>query len=328
MKWQRIAKSPRPAGFRPRLDVLEDRTLLTVVTFNIDPSSTLSLVGSSINYNGVPIPINEQAPGSLTTTQEGTIAADIDTDGGTINFLDAGTAIAADISGNWRPGMGGVPNTTDPANYGGQFSILFSTNYAAIRNNVNSLPTDAPVALTDQGGGIFTFPSNQRINVQQGTLDYETDPTLYGNGTTSIAGLPGQNNAPDGTLQDNGDGTFTLTAPVSGDVTDDLGGGVVVDIKVNGTITGTSSSPSTGSHLGGLAQAMSPHSTGSTLLPAASSNLVSLGAPALPATGGEAQAGVSRTQNQATALVHQGGTVGVDPLVVDAVFQDPLQGGL
>ena len=322
-------KAPRPPRYRPRVDRLEDRTLLTLTTFNLDPSSTLSLQGSTFNYNGVPIPISEQGPGSLTTNYTGTLATDLDLNANTIQFFDSGTALTAGISGNWRPGIGGTPGTTDPANYGGTFSVLFSPVYAAIRDLVGSLPTSSPQALTNQGGGTYTFPSNQNLQINQGNLDYETPPSLYGNGRTSITGLAGQNQAADGTLQDNGDGTFTLTAPVSATILYDLGGGASVTIQVNGTITGTGT-PGTGPSIngfGGFAQLSNGHSGGSSGLSGAAAVSQGSALQTLPdaALLSESSAGPSAVGSDLSAarVVHAAGTGAVDPLAtVDGVFAD------
>src|SRR5262249_58378948 len=102
MIWQYFTKSRRQTTprssfrlpYRPKLDMLEDRTLLTVTTFMLNPNaSSLSLLGSTFTASGFTVPINEQGDGSLTATQSGTITADIDLDAGTINFLNDGTAI-------------------------------------------------------------------------------------------------------------------------------------------------------------------------------------------------------------------------------------------
>ena len=320
MKWQRIAKSPRrrtprqasgPVPYRLTLDRLEDRTLPTVMSFNLDPSSSLSLAGSEfLLYPPIYLhfPITEQAAGSLTTTQEGTIAADVDFGAGTIHFLDDGSgAIAADISGSWQPGVGGVPGTA-PANYGGFFQVT-GPGYLAIRNNVDGLSTAAPVALTDQGGGAFSFPSNQRINVDQGDLDYESPPMDFGSGRASIVGWPGQNNAAAGTLQDNGDGTYSVTVPVNGTITDDFSGGNMLTIQVTGTLTGTTAGPAT-AHPGGLAQVAGARSGVGDAVSGASSNLVSAGTAELPAGSGDSQAGLSQVSNQAAAPALHRRTVG------------------
>ena len=229
---ERGSSASHRVRYRPRLDLLEDRTLLTLTTFMIDPTlSSISLQGSSVSYNGVPIPVQEQGPGSLTTTYEGPMVTDVDVGGGTITFLGSasGTAVAADISGQWRPGIGGTPGTTDDANYGGQVGVLGSVLYAAIRDVVTSASTDGPVPLSDQGGGTYTYPSNQTLTIDQGNLDYETPDSLYGSGRTAITGSA-QNQATDGTLHDNGDGTYTLTVPVHLTLHYDLGSGVAADL--------------------------------------------------------------------------------------------------
>jgi hypothetical protein len=282
-------------------------------------------VGSYFTYNGLNYPIVEQAPGSLTTSFSGTLATDVDLTGSTINFFGAsgGTALAAAISGNWQPGIGGTQGATDPANYGGTF-IFLGVNYTAIRDEVGSLPTPAPVALTPQGGGTYTFPSNQNVQIDVGNLDYDTG--LFGHGRTSIIGLAGQNMAGNGTLQDNGDGTFTITVPIMTSFFSDLGGGASSTTVVNGSVTGTGSpgmSPSHGINPAvGLAQLAGTQLATGVSQPAIAADSIGTATVSSPtAVAGDAsapvQTGVASAVTSVASLAHVA--------AVDSVFLDPVQ---
>jgi hypothetical protein len=213
-----------------------------VTALTIDPNlSSLTLVGSTFDAFGTVVPVTEQDAGSLMTQYAGMIMAELDLVGNTINFLDAGTELDATISGNWRPGTGGVPAATDLANYGLFFHIFGTDNWTALRNFVVGAATDSPVSLTSLGGGAYSFPSTQTIKFNApGTLDWEWP--LVGHGSeTSIQGLSGPNQAVDGGLQDNGDGTFTVTVPVNATVVWMPVDGAFITFQLTGSITGTSS---------------------------------------------------------------------------------------
>jgi hypothetical protein len=244
MNWQSVTQARRQLQCRhqPRLDPLEDRTLLTATTFTLLPSS-LSISDSRIVYGSLRIPITEQGPGSFSTTYTGTIATDIDPVGHTITFLNDGGAMTAHNSGDWQPDVGGGMGSA-PANYGGQFDFL-GANYAAIRDLVMGL-TATPVPLTRIGGdphngiAMFSFPSTQTITIANGNFDFHT--AQFGDDSQSAAGLYGSNQTTNGTVQANGDGTLTLTIPVDADIlVYDLGNGDGAWIHFHGTFTGIGS---------------------------------------------------------------------------------------
>jgi hypothetical protein len=324
MNWPAFTQARRrPVNrCRPRLDALEDRTLLTTATFTLQPSA-LNIAGSRIVYGHAQIPISEQAPGSFTTTFEGTIATDIDPVGHTITFVNDGGNLTADISGTWQPGVGGA-NGSAPANYGGQFRLL-GTNYAAIRDLVMGLTQDS-MPLTragfdpNTGIAMFSFPSTQTITIANGNFDYAT--ALFGNDSQSAAGLSGSNQTDDGTLQVNGDGTLTLSVPIDADVLAyDLGNGDGAWIHYNGTLVGTGSlgtSPAVGSF-----KIISANTTLSNPLGASSGQPdgIASGNGSSIADSGDFRSPVrDRYPDGATVLpAHH-----ASPVSVDAVFQDPL----
>src|SRR5262249_56050859 len=132
---RRSPRSPKNqrTRFRPMLHRLEDRTLLTVAAFNLDPSvSSLALSGDLQGQQ-----FQAQPPPStcgLTTTYTGMVTVDYDFGAGTISFRGDGTSAAADVSGNCEPLPDGSRGLA-PANYGGQVNYL-GTARAAVRNFV------------------------------------------------------------------------------------------------------------------------------------------------------------------------------------------------
>jgi hypothetical protein len=239
MNWTLFTRSPRspknqaPAQrtrFRPSLDLLEDRTLLALAVFVVDPgSSSLALSG---DVGGAAI--QQQGPGSLVTTYEGQIDVDFDLDALTISFLNDGSSGAiADISGSWQPNINGGSGSA-PANYGAQAQFL-GTGRAAVRDLVanataNSLP------LTPDGAGGYAFDSTQTLTILQGEADYAHP--IGGSGRRDLSNLSAQNSASAGNLQDNGDGTFTLAVPIDLTLTTTISG-VTAHLRVSGSVGGS-----------------------------------------------------------------------------------------
>ena len=236
----RPSASPASARYlRPRLHQLEDRTLPSVVNFTIDPSQSSLAVSGTVMTSIGNGDLREQGPGSLVTTYEGTIAADVDTDNGLITFLSDSSAAVADISGTWEPNVGGGSGSA-PANYGAQTTISFASAKAAIRNLVTSASSD-PLALNPSDTG-YTFPSNQNLLITQGDLDYTYSASFFGSGhgTVSAAGQSAQNQAADGQLQVL-DTQYALTAPVNVTIVQVIPtsiGNITVTLHIQGSITG------------------------------------------------------------------------------------------
>src|SRR5262245_37020967 len=104
------------------LEQLETRDILsaTPVSFVIDPTVSSVRLSGTVNYLGSHT-IEQQGAGSLTTTYQGTVAANYDpADGanGSLQFVTAGTNVTANNSGNWQPRSGGASGS-EAANYGG-----------------------------------------------------------------------------------------------------------------------------------------------------------------------------------------------------------------
>ena len=262
MKWsfftrlRRPEKPTKPARrlvFRPRVEALEDRYVLSPMTVVVaEMNSQLTLSG---DVNGSPI--REQGPGSLTTQYTGQVHVDVGQDDmgnlTTIQFLNDGvTSVNADISGNWQPLPGGGSGTA-PANYGGKFTF-FSDAFVAIREAMLGAASDA-LALVPQGDGqTYTFSSTQTLLINHGFADYQT---FVASGRSDLSGNSGTNMAADGSLVDNQDGTYALTVPVHVTLTETVSG-VPINLTIDGTITGTGTfdpppfGPSIGGQAGGL----------------------------------------------------------------------------
>lgn len=186
--------------------------LAELKTFTIDPArSSLRISGTFAGFN-----IEPQAPGSLVTSYEGTIEAEVT--GSDIVFL-GGSVIAALTNGNWQPAAGGAAGSA-PANYGGQVVNLFVNGRAALRNVRFDL-TSGVLPLNDGHYEaqelLFNFiPGGDSV------IDYTYSITLGGSGNASQALYGTSPNAvsTNGTLEVRGDETeLTIPVDISGALT-------------------------------------------------------------------------------------------------------------
>jgi hypothetical protein len=239
MNWQNIAKR-----YRPRLDVLEDRTVLSPVSFHIvQNQSPLTLSGTIGGAD-----IQEQGPGALTTTGFGDFVTDIDMANGLINFIGTGNDYCADNTGSWAPRADGSAGTA-PAIYGLQ-ADLSGTFLAAIRDfHVKTDTFGSALALYPNDDGTYGYASTQTLTINAGSGTY-AHPDL-GHGPVELGRLNGPNQASDGNLVDNGDGTFRITVPVSFSVSATIAG-MDATLNLDGQIVGT------GGYSGSAPRAHSP----------------------------------------------------------------------
>jgi hypothetical protein len=244
MNWNMVALSrrhvPSKVRYRPKLDVLEDRTVPSTVVFNeVQSQSILTLSGT---FNGSPI--QEQGPGSLTTTYFGTFMTDIDEVNGTISFTQTGNDFCAANTGNWGPQEDGSDGAS-PAIYGLQ-ADLQGALLAAIRDfHMNADTGGTPIGMYQNADGSFGFPSVQTIAINAGTGTY-SHPDL-GSGPVVLSGLNGPNQAGDGTLIDNGDGTLFLVVPISVSYSGTIAG-LDLELSISGQIVGTGAFAGPGGH--------------------------------------------------------------------------------
>jgi hypothetical protein len=217
----RLTKRRAPRSgvrYRPNLDALEDRTVLSPVTFTIvQDQSPLTLSGETVAGKR----IKPQGAGALTTTYFGTFETDVDEANGTIRFIGTGNDFCAAETGNWAPLADGGSGTA-PAIYGLKVRLLKTRLEAAIRDFHIKVDSTS-LGLYQNDDGSFGFSSSQTITINAGTGTY-AHPTL-GHGPINFSGLNGPNQASDGSLVDNGHGTVRLTIPIS--------------VSMSGTIDGT-----------------------------------------------------------------------------------------
>jgi hypothetical protein len=178
------------------------------IVFTVD--STQSQITLSGTVEGATL--TAQGAGSLTTSLNGSIYADLTTSA--IQF-DTSNSIVAENSGTWKPAVGGGSGSA-PANYGGTAMVSIITAEAAIRNAVLSLNSPS---LTLSGGG---FDSTQLIFglTNSSSLDYNAEFT---SGTEILTGLSTNSISDGGTLTASGttktiairiSTTFTFTGSV------------------------------------------------------------------------------------------------------------------
>jgi hypothetical protein len=206
---RKAPRHPRRNAFKPSLEVLESRQLLSVTSavFVVEQaSSTITLSG---DIGGTKV--QPQGNGSLSSTYTGSIVAEWDLNALTIHFVKAGTALSATVTGNWQPLPGGGSGSA-PAVYGGKVSILFITANLAVRNLVVSGFTADTLTLSEAGP--YSFPSTQTITALAGAADYNAG--AFGSGSENLSGLSGDNQTPDpGTFEDLGSGSYRVTEPIS-----------------------------------------------------------------------------------------------------------------
>lgn len=232
MVWKRVQKSPTrkfadQVRFRPNLDSLEDRLLLSITNFSVDDTqSVLTLSGTLAGMQ-----IQQQGAGSLVAAYTGSFQADVDYSPGfpnAITFMNGGNDVAGENSGNWVPMADGSSGSA-PAVYGAQINYL-GLAQAAIRN-LNVGASSAALTLTSQGDGVtYSIPNAQTLTINSGSAAY-THP-LLGHGNADISNNSAANQA-------DSQGNTSYLYDYNGDGSS-LGLYVAIDVQLNGTISGIS----------------------------------------------------------------------------------------
>lgn len=145
------------------------------ISFTFDSSlSSITLDGS---FSG--IPLQEQGPGSKTTSYSGTILVDVDNPLAPTTIQLLGSSAVAAISGQWLPQAGGGPAAGDPgvaqdANYGLFLNAgALGNAWGAVRNLVFDVTSGVePVVL-----GLFA--STQTLTITTGQFAVNA-PALFG----------------------------------------------------------------------------------------------------------------------------------------------------
>lgn len=238
--------------FRPGLEALEDRTLLSVTStiFTLDPPQSLLTLSGTVSGRN----IEAQGPGALTTSYRGTVASewDLDPAGPNMKFVSAGSAAIANNSGAWQPNVGGGAGSA-AANYGGrvQFNISFCSVTAriAVRDLVVSASNPSPVPLIPSGEEPYTFPSSQTLRIDSGFADYNYSAGICGSGSgrQNIGGQSVTNQASArGAFRDQGDGQYSLIIPISVTINETIStplGNIPVVLRINGSMQANASIP-------------------------------------------------------------------------------------
>jgi hypothetical protein len=228
--------SRRRWSYRPELIALEDRVMLSVTStvFALDQNvSSLTLSGTVGSAT-----IQQQGAGSLVTKYMGSLVAQWDLDGHTINFVAAGTAATALNSGNWQPLPGGASGSA-PANYGARATVIIVTANAAVRDLVATLSTSSPLALTGSGPS-YSYPSTQTMTITNGFADYNAGS--FGTGRSNLANNSATNTAAAGTFQDLGNGAYRLTVPINTTINSTVAG-MQATLHIIGTIVANATIP-------------------------------------------------------------------------------------
>jgi hypothetical protein len=334
MSWNFFVKAARlvnrqvpPPGvrYRPNLDVLEDRTVLSPVTFHIvQNQSPLTVSGTIAGAD-----IQAQGPGSLVTTYFGDFQADIDEANGLISFRGTGNDFCSADSGRWAPRSDGSDGTESAA-YG--MMDASGTIVGAIRDFHWEVDTGgSPLTLYQNDDGSFGFSSSQLLTIHQGFAAF-SHPTL-GHGSTSLGGLNGQNQASDGNLVDNGDGTLVLTIPVSFSVSGTVGG---IDYTLNfdgtGVGVGAFAGPRQGGHSHndptlGVALGSSSHAMPTAVLAGTGTNAHDLASdsllPGIALATTETSSQVQDLRHDALVQLHHAIPVTLDQFIaLDSVLQE------
>ena len=239
----------RPRSFRPVLEALEDRRLLSLTTWTIDQSQSslsLAIADQVVNYNGtdITIRVRNQSGGNSGPWNVGNSAAIAGTistnyiDGHSIEFLAGQTNIVGINSGNYRPNPSDFdPNATDAENPKGSFTGT-STAPAVFGGRVRASLVVMWEITVDIG---FLSFYNTKYEVSSGELPI-TSNSFAGNSLTvgidssglgidglrvAVLGQPvpdrlttitdrtAINSAPTGTITDLGGQNRRLTIPVA-----------------------------------------------------------------------------------------------------------------
>jgi hypothetical protein len=179
------ARPRRASCYRPHLDPLEERTLLSLTTFTVDDTQSFLTLSGGVGS----IQLMQQAAGSLVTAYTGNLQADVDFPNGLIMFIK-GDGVMAENSGDWQPRADGSLGS-EPANYGGQINFLGMARFA-FRDIDLRLSSD-PLPLTPLGAVSYGFPNNQHIKMHHGRVAY--NHPLLGPGTTGLGRFAGNNDA-------------------------------------------------------------------------------------------------------------------------------------
>ena len=221
---------------------LEPRLLFAGTAFTIDPTrSSIAIVGQLNGQIPVTATAQDAAGKSLVTTYHGMVFANAA--GGAITF-DAGSAITADINGNWKPGSNpgltnpGNVDVSEPSDYGAQFEFFGTPFEFAAARAIAFDTSSGSIPLAADG----TFDSNQiTVKSTSGTVFFDGTQ----GGSVDLTGRAGSNEANMAGSYTVANGIATLTVPISATdsetVTADDGTTADVLLTFSGQIVATAS---------------------------------------------------------------------------------------
>lgn len=177
------------------------------LTFTLDPArSSITLSGSASGAD-----LQAQAPGSLTTTFEGTVVLDVGV--AEVRFPGGSRVVPQELN-SWQPGLAGVDGSA-PASYGGKAQIgsgFFGVTAVAATRRLSfellSLPLPFANGSFNAEGLQFQF-----IETNNPALDYRTSGLVNRRDSQILSGLATNKLAGASTLVTVGT-VQTLTIPV------------------------------------------------------------------------------------------------------------------
>ena len=223
---------------------------------------TVDATHSSLGFAGnVPVAIFnqlvvEQAPNSLKTSFEGSIESEIEFGSSpTINILSS--SLQAKNNGSWSPGVNGSFVAAD-ANYGYDIKIdltfplqIHGNLQGALRGLVLNAASSGARSLSTTpflpDTPLATFDDTAApVSIISGTNDYRPFGSLVDlglvPGTSSLVGTEGTYDIAAAKIASDGK-TMTMTLPMFAKIQQDIGGGLVLNGSVFGTIVATAPAP-------------------------------------------------------------------------------------
>lgn len=184
------------------------------VTFTLDPARSSISLGGSVSG----IALQEQAAGSLTTSYEGSIVAEVSP---TLIEFVGGTRMTARELNSWQPGPNGAEGTAS-ASYGakGHSGGFFAIDALAASRRLLFDVTSSPLALS---GGTFDAAALvfQFVDTNNCVLDYRVTGVFNDAGSKVLSGLA-TNSVTGSSSLTTVDGVETLKIAVSASFTFEL----------------------------------------------------------------------------------------------------------
>lgn len=180
--------------------------------YDLDPERSVVSLSGTISALGLEVPMEPQAPGSLTASFGGSLR--VEQGDGRLSFLPGGQVVPRE-NGSWEPGLGGVAGRA-PASYAGKarIQVLFFTASAVAASRAVSMGLTSPPLTVGADG---TFPAGSlQVTFLEGAssaLDFRITGAVEQSGTRLLTGLLTNRVSTVGRRSTN-NGVETLTVPV------------------------------------------------------------------------------------------------------------------